>query len=902
MSTSEVHIINHTHWDREWFLTSIYTSRWIPGLIDRLETLVQANPSFAYLLDGQTLVVEDLLTLAPEYEGRVRRLVENGNLLTGPYYCQPDWQITGAEALVRNLVYGIQDLQRLGGQVGTGWLVDTFGHISQSPQIHRLAGIDQVYVWRGVPAAEPYFQWQAPDGSEVLAVYLLGGYRNLYGVTHVPKVAMRRLVTEVERLRPYYPTPEIPLFDGYDLEDNPEDPLQFYQQQNEKPSGMTLVQSTPAQFAECVQAREKTFPTWRSELNSGKYGAIFPGTLSARIYLKLMAADCERLLYRVCEPLAVIAYAAGRSYPAQQYEGWGRALLQNAVHDGICGVSIDTVHEKMEFIYRQVFDGTLSDIQDSLDSILAGFQPGEYAVSTSPFPLEICQVLDDKIAYTNTNGIGVWPVSTFAPLNRPNQPLPSFSWRNKHYAAEISQDGLVRIGHSVTGQLVVRRESGDTYSEESGEVLGLLAPAAPLKLLEKSEWHAVVGFTAEWRQADARVTAEIKIQFDPSPIVRWTVFLNSHGTDMRVDICFDNGLAGEMQVGMPFDFVQRPAAADTDLLPRQLQGDLAAILLGQRELQAVSTFPFQGFVAQQDGEQTAVILARGLRAYTIDGPGKLRLPLRRAVEWVTRAGLQGRVGDAGPFFYVPEARSERTERHELGFAVGDFASNAMQLAVLNDSFQNPPLIVQTKGSGKRTEWQFWQEDVPLTGLEVQDGRTLARIFNPSLQPKQLSRSYPQVDLWGQSLGRIDMIPSKKIIRLEIEPQEQIQSLRSTPVILKNAPAWRVGESTSRPDPAVIALLSEKIAALELELAQVQSSLAAVEGAEQLRRQHQAYILEREMVEYMFSRLLNQRLLARQGPPTQQDLFGVDTEIAELGLRLNQLRIKRRIYDYVVGVI
>jgi alpha-mannosidase len=663
-----------------------------------------------------------------------------------------------------------------------------------------------------------------------------------------------------------------------------------------------LVQSTPAQFAECVQARGEIFPTWQSELNSGKYGAIFPGTLSARICLKLMAADCEHLLYRVCEPLAAMAHAVGRLYPAQQYEAWGRALLQNAVHDGICGVSIDSVHEKMEYIYRQVFDGALADLQQSLISILAGFQSGEYAVSTSPFPLEICQVVDERIAYTNTNGIGVWPVTTFAPLHRPDQTLPSFSWHNKYYAAEIRQDGLVRIGQAVLGQLVVRREAGDTYSEESGEVLGLLAPNAPLILLEKSEWHAVVGYTAEWRQAEGRVTAEVKIQFDPSPIVRWTVILDSRGTDLRVDISFDSGLAAELQVGMPFDIVRRPAAADSDLLPRQLQGDLAPILLGQRELQAVSTFPFQGFVAHQDGEQTAVVLARGLRAYTIDGPGKLRLPLRRAVEWVTRAGLQGRVGDAGPFFYVPEARCERTERHELGFAVGNFASNAVGLAALNDGFQNPPLVVKADGSGKRTEWQFWQEDIPLTGLEVLDGRTLARVFNPEMQPKQLSRSYQQVDLWGQPLGKIETVPPKKIVRLEIEPHGQVSTPSSGSVVVINAPAWRVGETTSRPDPAVIALLSEKIAALELELAQAHSVLAALEGAEQLRRQHQAFVLEREMVEYLFSGLLNQRLLARQGAPTQEDLFGVDAEVAALGLRLNKLRIKRRIFDYVIGVI
>jgi mannosylglycerate hydrolase len=60
----------------------------------------------------------------------VRRLVENGSLLTGPYYCQPDWQITGGEALLRNLVYGLQDVRKPGRHTSTGWLVDTFGHIS----------------------------------------------------------------------------------------------------------------------------------------------------------------------------------------------------------------------------------------------------------------------------------------------------------------------------------------------------------------------------------------------------------------------------------------------------------------------------------------------------------------------------------------------------------------------------------------------------------------------------------------------------------------------------------------------------------------------------------------------------------------------------------------------------
>ncbi|MCB0049346.1 MAG: hypothetical protein KDE01_17410, partial [Caldilineaceae bacterium] len=148
MTQTTAHIINHTHWDREWFLTATYTSRWIPQLIERIETLAAANRDFRYLFDGQTLVLEDLAAVAPEYVPRAEALIGAGSLTVGPYYCQPDWQLTDGELLIRNLIIGQQDTRRHGGAMRTGWLVDTFGHISQAPQIHRLFGIDAVYVWR----------------------------------------------------------------------------------------------------------------------------------------------------------------------------------------------------------------------------------------------------------------------------------------------------------------------------------------------------------------------------------------------------------------------------------------------------------------------------------------------------------------------------------------------------------------------------------------------------------------------------------------------------------------------------------------------------------------------------------------------------------------------------------
>jgi hypothetical protein len=48
--------------------------------------------------------------------------------------------------------------------------------------------------------------------------------------------------------------------------------------------------------------------------------------------------------------------------------------------------------------------------------------------------------------------------------------------------------------------------------------------------------------------------------------------------------------------------------------------------------------------------------------------------------------------------------------------------------------------------------------------------------------------------------------------------------------------------------------------------------------------------------------LNQRKRARKGALCYDDLYQPDAEIAAIGLALNHLRIKRRIFDYVVQAL
>src|SRR6476646_9746827 len=69
-----IHVVSHTHWDREWYLTYEQFRFRLVALVDRLLDLLDRDPSYRHFhLDGQTIVLEDYLEIRPEQEARLRR-------------------------------------------------------------------------------------------------------------------------------------------------------------------------------------------------------------------------------------------------------------------------------------------------------------------------------------------------------------------------------------------------------------------------------------------------------------------------------------------------------------------------------------------------------------------------------------------------------------------------------------------------------------------------------------------------------------------------------------------------------------------------------------------------------------------------------------------------------------
>ncbi|MGH7654375.1 MAG: hypothetical protein ACREN6_06895, partial [Gemmatimonadaceae bacterium] len=109
-----VHVVSHTHWDREWYQPAVRFRQRLVALVDELidaPSLTHAGASF--LLDGQTAVLEDYLSVRRERAAELATLLKSGVIEAGPWFVLADELIPDGEALVRNLLAGRRTLRAL---------------------------------------------------------------------------------------------------------------------------------------------------------------------------------------------------------------------------------------------------------------------------------------------------------------------------------------------------------------------------------------------------------------------------------------------------------------------------------------------------------------------------------------------------------------------------------------------------------------------------------------------------------------------------------------------------------------------------------------------------------------------------------------------------------------------
>ncbi|MGQ9853306.1 MAG: alpha-mannosidase [Candidatus Oleimicrobiaceae bacterium] len=404
-----IHVVSHTHWDREWRYPFQEFRMLLVDMFDALIQLLTTNPDYKYfLLDSQTIPLEDYLAVKPENEAVLRRLVAEGRIQIGPWYTLPDTPEISGESIVRNLLMGTLLTEQWNGKKWSGYSPFSFGQSSQMPQIYLGFDLDHMFFYRGNNdrITKHEFIWEAPDGSRIMGMRSVNPYGRANWYVHVYRpVALNKWPFQwdyhwQEGQLPFHPCDEeLYLFDYWLLKGTHLEKLylenlpralaeikahavkgatcdqllyldgmdqvnpyprtpEIIVEANKLGTGDTYIHSSFYDYVQAVKARAKDLKVMRGEFRytmvDGLWQNLFPGMLCARMYLKQQNRTCELKLQKNADTWAAIAALLGMEYPEGMLRLAWKYHLANQSHDSIAGCSVDLVHEDVEYRNRQV--------------------------------------------------------------------------------------------------------------------------------------------------------------------------------------------------------------------------------------------------------------------------------------------------------------------------------------------------------------------------------------------------------------------------------------------------------------------------------------------------------------------------------------------------------------------
>lgn len=355
MATLTFHLIPHTHWDREWYLPMPAFHARLVTMMDELVDQLAADSGFrSFLLDGQTILLEDYVRARPDRADAIRNLARAGRLQVGPWYVLADELIPSGESLVRNLLLGAADSERWGGRLGVLYSPDAFGHPACWPELARGAGLVSGVVWRGLgglPGQEgDRYRWRGPSGAEVRLWHLPPAGYEIGSALQVDAERLPEAWAWVRgQLVGRAAGRAVPVFIGADHHFAPVEISRLRDQLAELERPNIVRVSRLDEFFEAAADEFRTAPVLQGALRASPgYTWSLQGVHGTRLPLKRRAAAIELWLERTAEPLAaLVRWGGGPDYRSQLDLAW-RRLVQCQFHDTISGTTSDAVTREAE--------------------------------------------------------------------------------------------------------------------------------------------------------------------------------------------------------------------------------------------------------------------------------------------------------------------------------------------------------------------------------------------------------------------------------------------------------------------------------------------------------------------------------------------------------------------------
>ena len=432
-----LHFIPNSHLDREWGMDFQQTRKLTVDFIDTLLEIFRKIPEYTFLLDSQTVPLEDYLEIKPEKRDEIIQRVKEKRLFIGPWYTAPDFLTISGESAIRNLLIGHKVAKNFGGVMKIGYTPFGFGQVSQLPQIYQGFGIDTALFYRGItknesPSSE--FVWESPDGTQVFGCRFGSAARyNFYFFVWRPVLFKGKTLLErisdwtegglpfksvdkegryenyfmpeaktffdrnsvlpylkklIEREKEHYSTHIIAMMQGMDTSapDIREAEIIKIAQEGLGEEVHIFFSSLPAfvnELKRFIKKQNINLKIFKGEMRypespSTYFTSSNSDVVSARIPQKQLAKKAETYLQRWAEPFATIAYLLGEKYPSEYLEVAWKYLLKCHAHDTVGGCGIDDMQSDAEYRLRQVLNISKFIRRDSLLTIQKYISNGNF--------------------------------------------------------------------------------------------------------------------------------------------------------------------------------------------------------------------------------------------------------------------------------------------------------------------------------------------------------------------------------------------------------------------------------------------------------------------------------------------------------------------------------------------
>ena len=368
-----VGIVGHAHIDVGWLWPVRESIRKCARTFSTVLNLMDAYPHLSFQ-QSQAVLYAMVEKHYPEIMTRIKKRVKEGRWEpNGGMWVEADCNVSGGEALVRQLLEGRKKFMELFGYKGdTLWLPDVFGYAAALPQILKLSDIDNFVTskinWNDTNRF-PYdtFWWRGLDGTEIFTAYITTR-SNGYNADVLPEVMQEtwNFVQQKEL--------QDQVLTSVGWGDGGGGPSR---EMCERALRMENIEGCPkttftnvSRFLRELREQPVERPRWSGEL----YLEYHRGTYTTQAGTKKWNRKME-LLLRETEFFAAMAMQDGFTYPAEDIEAHWRTLLTNQFHDILPGTSIKEVYHLAEEEYKRMSAALVHIRDEALATLSCRFTP-----------------------------------------------------------------------------------------------------------------------------------------------------------------------------------------------------------------------------------------------------------------------------------------------------------------------------------------------------------------------------------------------------------------------------------------------------------------------------------------------------------------------------------------------